>query len=173
MRTEKILQYTIAAVFSAALAVGAAFADHEHRDEKGNYIPHLVENQLYKQECSACHFLYLPGLLPSRSWEAVINGSDKHFGEDLALDEKAQAEILGFLKANSAEKTRTEWSYKIMKSLGAATPARITDVPWIIKEHKRVKPDVYSRTAIGTKSNCAACHPKGTQGDFETVKIPK
>ena len=176
MKTNRIHKALLAAFLGTVLAAGtSAYADgddskHSHEDSSVGYI--AVENQAYTQECSACHYLYLPGLLPARSWEALIKGSDKHFGENLALDDKASAEILGFLKSNSAEKTNTEWSIKIMKSVGSSTPERIMDVPWIIKEHREVK-NAFKRPSVESASNCGACHTRGHEGDFETVKVPK
>lgn len=132
------------------------------------------ENAVYKQECSSCHFLYLPGLLPARSWQKVMNETDKHFGENLALDEKTRADIQSFLTANSAEKANTEWAGKILSSSGSGTPARITEVPYIVKEHRKIKEEVFKRKSIGSRSNCGACHQQGTQGIFEedAVSIP-
>jgi len=176
MKTNRIRKTMIAVVLGFALVAGTnAYADgddstHDHGNHHASY--NAVENHAYTQECSACHYLYLPGLLPARSWEALIKGSDKHFGENLALDEKTSAEILGFLKSNSAEKTNTEWSMKIMKSVGSSTPERIMDVPWIIKEHRKVK-NAFKRPSVGSASNRGACHTRGHEGDFDTVKVPK
>lgn len=66
----------------------------EGRRERGGAS--FPENTLYRQECSSCHFLYHPGLLPLHSWETVIRNSDKHFGENLGLDEKTKNELLAY-----------------------------------------------------------------------------
>lgn len=133
------------------------------------------ESPFYKKECSSCHFLYQPGLLPARSWSMLINISDKHFGEDLALDDKTKGDLLGYLAANSAEKSDVEWSIKIMRSVGKSTPERITGIPYIKSKHRKIRPEVFKRPAIKSFSNCGACHTKGAEGNFEekTVVIPK
>lgn len=174
MKRNIILVPAIAMVLSTCFFT-AAMADHEggERREKSKAVQLAPENPAYKQECSSCHFLYLPGLLPARSWEALVKDSADHFGENLALDEKTSKELLSYLTANSAEKTDARWAKKIVSSLGSTTPKRIMEVPWIIKEHRGVEPEVFSRPSIGTKSNCAVCHPKGADGDFERVRIPK
>ncbi len=145
---------------------------HSDRNGSSNGVP---DNALYKQECVSCHFLYLPGLLPERSWERLMNSTDKHFGENLALDASAVSEIKVFLKANSSEKTGTEWGRKITKSAGASTPERITGIEWIKKEHRKITPEIFNRASIGSFSNCGACHQGGAKGDFEedSVRIPK
>jgi len=135
----------------------------------------VVENDAYKSECSSCHFLYPPEFLPKRSWEALMKGSDKHFGENLALDDKTNKEILSYLSENSAERGSSEWAGKILKSIGSATPLKITETPYILKEHRKIKPDVFKRKSIGSFSNCGACHTGAVQGDFEenSISIPK
>lgn len=147
--------------------------ENHHPDRRGssNAVP---ENALYRQECASCHFLYLPGLLPERSWEKVMNSTDKHFGENLALDATAVTEIKAFLQANSSEKTNTEWGRKITQSAGSSTPERITEIVWIKKEHRKIRPEIFKRASIGSFSNCGACHQGGAKGDFEedSVRIP-
>ncbi len=187
MKIKKLILPLLTAgmLLSGLVIGGVGFADddddergerherHEKHERGGRYA--VVENAVYKQECSSCHFLYLSGLLPAKSWEAMMQGTDKHFGENLGLDEKSKNEILSFLTANSAEKTNTKWANKIVRSSGSTAPTKITEVPWIAKEHRRIKPEVFKRASIGSRSNCGACHPNAGQGDFEedSVSIPK
>lgn len=148
---------------------------HERHDSRRGSVSLAAENPVYKQECSSCHFLYLPGLLPARSWVRIMDNSDKHFGDNLALDEQTKKEILAYLTANSSEKTNTEWGQKITKSAANTTPERITDVPWIQKEHRKLDRNVFKRPSIGSFSNCGACHKTAAEGDFEedNVSVPK
>lgn len=144
------------------------------QSEKSAYQYAAPQNAEYTQECSSCHFLYQPGFLPARSWIAIVDGSDKHFGEDLAIVDADRKKVIDFLTANSAERSDFRWSAKILKQVGSETPERITELAYIKKEHRKIKPDVFKRPSIGTHSNCGACHPKGAQGDFEedSVVIP-
>ncbi len=147
----------------------------ERREGRERGFP-AVDNAAYVKECSSCHFLYQPGLLPERSWEALMKNTGKHFGEDLALDEKTVAEIAGYLAANSAERSRTEWSGKILDSLKKTeAPLRITEAPYIVRKHREVRAEVFKRPSVKSFSNCGACHTKGADGNFEEdyVKIPK
>ena len=181
MKTTKRILIMLAAglmtIGLIAVSPVSADDDDEHRvgsGKGGGYQYTAAQSAAYTRECASCHFLYIPGFLPERSWVAIINGSDKHFGEDLALDEAAKKEVLDFLIANSAERSDFRWSAKILKRLGSETPERITDLAYIKKEHRKIKSDVFKRPSIGTHSNCGACHPKGAQGDFEedSVVIP-
>ena len=146
-----------------------------HKESRSSKVVKSAENALYKQECSSCHHLYQSWLLPARSWQAVIDESDKHFGDNLALDDATRKELLGYLKANSSEKTSSRWAQRITSSSEGMTPKRIMDVPWIKKEHREVGAGVFKRAAIGSASNCAACHTKGAEGNYDEdfIKIPK
>lgn len=135
----------------------------------------VSKDSVYSQECGSCHFLYFPGLLPESSWVKLMSQTD-HFGEELGLEPALQTEILDYLKANSADKNRSnEWSSKIVRSLGVLTPVRITEVPYITRKHGKIRRDIFERESVGTLSNCGACHKTGAQGDFEedNVKIPR
>ncbi|MBI3599610.1 MAG: hypothetical protein HY097_03085, partial [Nitrospinae bacterium] len=139
-----VKQILIAGILTLSLAVNASvFADEDEEGErherhekhekggrhKGAGRVAIAENAIYKSECSSCHFLYPPEFLPKRSWEALMKGSDRHFGENLALDEKTGKEILSYLSESPAERGSSEWAGKILKSIGSATPLRITEVP--------------------------------------------
>lgn len=163
------------------------YEEHDDDDDdhgswrRGSSAFALPENEVYTEECSACHFQYQPWLLPARSWEKLMEGSGDHFGDDLALDESTRAEILRYLVDNSAENTavRNEWTGargKIMRSLNGAAPTSIRDVPYIRHEHRKLqRKGVFDRPSVGTFSNCGACHRTGAEGDYEedNIRIPR
>jgi mono/diheme cytochrome c family protein len=171
----------LAALLIAAISIVPVFAndddddddDGEHGGGRAAYV--VKANPLYTQECSSCHFLFPPGLLTAPSWEAVMRGQADHFGDNLALDQQSVSGILAFLKANSAERTNTEWGRKIANSSGTTAYLKITEIPWIMKEHRKIKAEVFKRPSIGSRSNCVACHRNAVRGDFDedTVNIPK
>jgi hypothetical protein len=134
-----------------------------------------VNNPVYKEECSACHFLYLPGLLPSDSWKKIMDSAYDHFGEDLFLEEGTLREIKNYLLASSAEKIRSKRSMKILRSLGSKSPLKITNIPYIKRKHREISASVFKRETVGSLSNCDACHTTASQGDFEedNVRIPR
>ncbi|MBI5888269.1 MAG: diheme cytochrome c [Deltaproteobacteria bacterium] len=165
-------------------AVKRRSGDHEEEGERHDIIraqqnkdknrAPFPESALYKQECSSCHFLYHPGLLPLRSWEAVIQNSDKHFGENLSLEDKIKDDLLSYFYEHSAEKTDSKWARRILSWSAPSVPARITEQPFIIREHRKIQKSVFKRPSINSFSNCGACHPKGAEGDFDedSVEIP-
>ena len=165
------------------------YREHEHGEfEHGDYAGENIEynerhkgllkpvaNQAYQDQCGACHMAYLPELLPSASWIKIMTSLDNHFGEEVLIDDASKKEISDYLQSDAAEKTRAKQAYKIMQSLGGLVPDRITDIPYIRKKHMSIPADFLTNQAIGSISNCIACHPTADKGVFddEHVKIPR
>ncbi|WP_227753489.1 MULTISPECIES: diheme cytochrome c [Ramlibacter] len=116
----------------------------------------------YVQECAACHVAYPPGMLPAASWERLMKTLPQHFGNDASLDAATQRDLSRWLQANAG---------------GGAPPPqdRITRSAWFVREHNEIPAAVWQRPAIRQASNCAACHTRADQGDFNehTVRIPR
>jgi len=126
-----------------------------------------VDNAAYAKECGSCHFTYLPGMLPARSWKAVMASKD-HFGESLSLDAGTRDEIERYLVANAADKTDYRGSEIMLYSLDdSSTPTRITHLPLFRQRHVVVRKLM---GAPGSKvkgfANCDACHENASTGSF-------
>ena len=134
-----------------------------------------ASNPVYTDTCASCHFAYPPALLPARSWEKLLAALPDHFGETVELDAKERAEISAYLQANAAEHSQAGRAQRILRSVGNATPQRITEIPYIRGKHDEVSAAVLKRKAIGSLSNCNACHQHAAQGVFEEhdVRIPR
>ena len=174
-------------LFLMVLSVTASNADdngktHRHRERRhgGNnqyeekFLP-PVNNTVYADHCGACHFAYQPGLLPSESWRKIIDDSEDHFGETLDIDADAGKEISVYLTSNSADRSSSKLSKKIMRCLDGQTPLRITDIPYIRKEHHEIGQSVVDRPSVASLSNCIACHRSADRGvyDDDQVSIPE
>jgi mono/diheme cytochrome c family protein len=119
--------------------------------------------QAYRQECAGCHVAYPPRLLPAQSWERILSNLSHHFGTDASLDEPQVRAIGAWLVRESA-------------GARAAPPEdRITRSAWFLHEHDEVPAATWKRASIRSPSNCAACHTRADQGDFNehTVRIPR
>ena len=149
------------------------FRNESEHYEKEYLTP--VNNQIYIDECGACHFAYQPELLPSGSWDKILAGIEDHFGETVDIDKESKKTITDFLKTNSAEHSREKRAVKIMRSLGSNTPMRIAEIPYIQAKHRKINQDVFQRESIGSLSNCSACHVTAEKGIYEDddVKIPQ
>lgn len=137
-----------------------------------------VKNKTYEDECGACHFPYQPGLLPSASWEKILDAKQlsNHYGDDAELDEDTRLKILTYLKQNSAEKSWYKRSRKIMASLDEGqVPMRITQTPYIKEKHSEIPEKmIKGNKDVGSLSNCNKCHREAAKGiyDDDTVYIP-
>lgn len=122
----------------------------------------------YQQECGACHMAYPPGLLPAVSWQRLMGSLGQHYGTDASLDEASVREIGAWLRVNGG-------TYKRVSE--APPQDRITKSAWFLRKHneREVPPAVWTRAAVGSASNCAACHSQAAQGSFSErdIRIPR
>lgn len=144
--------------------------------EGGDKQMPTVANAKWKAECSGCHMLYHPGLLPERSWNKMMFGLDKHFGENASLDAATRDEISRFLALNSADKQDNRRSNRLNQSIPAsATPLRISETRYFTSKHDEVSATTFKRKGIGSATNCVACHQAAEKGDFSEsqIRIPR
>ncbi|MBB5510455.1 diheme cytochrome c [Paraburkholderia atlantica] len=112
----------------------------------------------YRQECATCHIAYPPGMLPPASWQRILGNLSHHFGSDASLDADSVHQISTWLTAHSSGNADAR----------AAPPEdRITRSTWFQHEHAEVPPSVWKRPAVKSASNCAACHTRADQGNFD------
>lgn len=132
-----------------------------------------INNAVYKEECSSCHFAYQPGLLPQRSWQRLMKGLDEHFGDNAELDEAVHSEISHYLEANAADRSRTGRSPGIARSIPRGqAPLRISKTDYFRRKHHEI-PDrlVIGNPKVGSYSNCNACHSKADAGSFDEHQV--
>ncbi|SOE87601.1 Dihaem cytochrome c [Burkholderia sp. YR290] len=144
----------------AALAASIAAAKSEETPRQVNLLPR------YRQECAACHIAYPPGMLPAASWQRILGNLQHHFGTDASLDAESVRQISTWLAANSTADATAH----------AAPPEdRITRSAWFRREHAEVPAAVWKRPMIKSASNCAACHTRAEQGNFNEhfIRIPQ
>jgi len=136
----------------------------------------LADNKLWRDECGACHAVFYPALLPTRSWQKIMTEQDKHFGSDLGFDAVTTEAILKFMVDNAAEKHVVEAAFKIEQSIPAGvTPLRVTETPYWLNKHREIAASDWANPLVQSKSNCAACHADADDGTFEdgAMHIPK
>ena len=151
---------------------GSQKVDDDHDSDE--YLK-PVTNQTYREACGECHLAYQPELMPSGSWQKILNQLDDHFGEEIEVDPDTKKTISEYLKTNSAENSLSKRSKKTMRSLGNQVPMRISDIPYICEKHHELDPAIFKRKSIGSMANCTACHITAEKGiyDDDDVKIPK
>lgn len=132
-----------------------------------------VRNEDYQAECGACHMAYPPGLLPARSWEAVMNGLDDHFGDNAELMPPLRKELLQYMVDNAADQAPTRRSRAFAGSIAEdAAPLRISETPYFRHEHDELSPRMVSgNDQVRSFSNCTACHRSADKGVFDEHEI--
>ena len=123
------------------LVTGAVEAAHGYYDpssyENGGFAP--AADAKYQSECGSCHFAYLPGLLPARSWEALLNKRDEHFGETLSVDPETLRHIRDYLTANAGDRSDFTGPKQFFHRMtDDSTPVRITSLRMFKHYHSSV-----------------------------------
>lgn len=133
-------------------------------DVSGQPSDTVSGEQAFNAECSACHMAYPPGLLPARSWQAIVGNLADHFGEDASLDAETTRKVGEYLVANAAESTgQGRW---VLRGLADdQVPLRITDMQWWKRAHYEVRPSAFTSPEVVSRSNCLACHRSGASGE--------
>lgn len=139
-------------LLALGLACGNGHAG-DHERSRGLPLPGP-----YVQECAACHVAYAPGMLPAASWRRLMDGLDKHYGTDAALDPKDLQLISRWLQGN-ADTRRT--------SAAPVPEDRITRTAWFERKHRHIEPATWRLASVRSPSNCMACHTGADKGQYD------
>jgi cytochrome b len=134
-------------------------------------IDYEVEHKSFAIECSSCHTLYPPFLLPKSAWYSMMDNLDNHFGDDASLDMVETLSIKEYLAKHSAENSTRKASVRILKSYKGELA--ITKNSYWERKHKKIKDETFAQESIKRKSNCKACHQDIESGIIGEAKIPK
>jgi len=152
------------------LFISTLFADW-HGYKKPGVNP--VKNQLYINECGACHFPYQPGLLPNNSWKKMMSNLENHFGVDATLLDEDFDKISKYLDENSAEKALNfKRSKKIVRSMkNDGTIIAISKTPYFIRKHDEIPKRLIEQKEVKGLFNCKACHTTAQKGIYSERDI--
>ena len=134
---------------------------------------------VYAHECGECHLAYQPGLLPARSWDALLTAGAlrEHFGTSAELDAATLREVRDYALAYAADRSYRKRSRKIAAATTTGpTPLRITQLDSIAWTHRQIPAArITGNPAVKSLSQCDACHTQALDGvyDNDTVSIPQ
>lgn len=142
------------------------------------YQPTGQGQEIYQEECSACHLAYPAPLQTKDKWLKIMSSLDDHFGDNAELTAETQKTITDYLIANAAD-TNGE-SSKLSKFARRSRDngsLRITDLEGFKRKHDEIDKMrmVVNNPDVGSFSQCSACHGDNAQKgifDEDTVKIP-
>ncbi len=130
----------------------------------------------FQFECSDCHNLIPPHLLPKESWIKLMNEQSDHYDEDLELEKNLVDSIEKYLVENSAENSTREASFKILNEIKDSKKFTISDTNYWKDTHKNIPKEVFKSDEVENKSNCVACHKyfeEGILSDSNIIYPPK
>jgi nitrate reductase cytochrome c-type subunit len=182
-------KWKIAALLAVTLLTGSVYASAAEYSLDNDFLSWLfdfqrtkgvkpVSDKQYQEECGACHFAYQPGLLPAKSWEALLNEKAlrNHFGANAELDKDALKDIRDYAIRNSAGNSWYKQSRKIaVATENGPTPLRITDLHYISRKHHEIPEKmILGNKDVKSLSFCDKCHTQAAKGvyDADTVNIP-
>ncbi len=158
---------TITSLTVGAIAAITIAASGSVTAEGSNFGP--IKDATVLKECGACHMSFPAGLLPARSWTAIMAGLKDHFGENAELDAETARRIGDYLAANAADNRGTRSNVQ-RGPQQITTALRITELPWWLQKHEkkgRVAPATLKRRGAKLKSDCVACHVDAARGLFD------
>ncbi len=131
----------------------------------------------FAEECSACHILYHPSLLPAADWDRLMAGLDDHYGEDASLDAGATKRIRDWLVANAAETadTRPAHLFTLPTHADGALGSIAATAAWHNLHDDALESGAFEVKSVRSRANCEACHKDAETGFFSpfNVNIPK
>lgn len=127
-------------------------------------IDYKSKHKDFHFECSDCHNLIPPELLPKDSWIELMSKQDNHYDEDLELDKSLVTSITKFLVLNSSENSTREASFKLTQELKNSKKYTITDTTYWKTTHKDIPKNIFKSDDVESKSNCVACHENFEEG---------
>lgn len=141
---------------------------------KVEHRPPVTAGTIYAENCSDCHGVYSPTLLPAESWTKLMATLSDHFGEDASLDPEATAQIEAYLVSKSAGSVETKPS-AVFEQVSASDPTRITASPFWVKTHRHIAEAAFNSKPVYSKGNCFACHRDAESGWFYpgNVEVPE
>ncbi|MBL6958771.1 MAG: cytochrome b/b6 domain-containing protein [Rhodospirillales bacterium] len=161
------------AVFAvAALLIGSAFTVLAGLPATG--LTTAAAHPAFEAECSDCHQLYHPSLLPAASWRDMMASLDQHFGEDASLDDGDRTSITGHLVKHAAGHWDSKAAHKF-RTISEQEPWQISATPGWKRIHKEIPEADFKRPKVKSKSNCLGCHSDAASGRFhnQNIRLPK
>jgi cytochrome b len=170
----------VAAVVISVLLLGGSFYGLQRmslRPPTALPIDPARFDPVFADECSACHMLYHPSLLPAADWKTLMAGLDDHYGEDASLDADTARQIRDWLMANAAETadTRPAHLFTLPRHADGTLGSVAATAAWHSLHDDALESGAFDVKSVRSRANCKACHSDAETGFFSpfNVNIPK
>lgn len=113
-----------------------------------------ISQDIYLRNCSSCHIPLPAQILPTESWQRILNNSQNHYGVALPTSVKVSAKFIWiYLK-----------SYSRPSVIGETVPTYISNSRYLKALHPNVQLPKPSN-----HNSCQSCHPFAQKLDYFTV----
>ncbi|MDV7145826.1 cytochrome b/b6 domain-containing protein [Tropicimonas sp. TH_r6] len=162
--------YPRLALLVIAILAGAIAVSLRQNTHAPAFAPVVELDEIFAEECTACHLAYHPSLLSAVEWREIMGGLDEHFGEDASLDSETNARITEWLISHDASTAQTRPAHQFAGAREDPTGS-ITETRAWADLHESLSERTFFRAPIYSKSNCSACHADAETGWFSPFQI--
>ena len=142
----------LAIAIAICMIFGSTIAETLDNSLAQNSNPNLeLSKQVYIENCSSCHIPIPAEVLPTTSWEQILNNPQNHYGQVLTPTNRITTHLIwNYLRENS----------RLLLS-GEATPQYVTNSRYF----KALHPQVDLPTPASNQT-CISCHPQAKQLNY-------
>lgn len=160
----------LALAFGTVLAGGGVWIFAGMAAHPAAGVPVAPLDASYVEECGACHSAPHPSLLPAAAWRGLFANLGDHFGEDASLSKATAKALEAYVTANAAENYDT-LAANAFRRTDPAEPYRITANGYWVWRHRGIADAVFRSRAVGSHTNCDACHADAETGRFDPRRV--
>lgn len=125
-------------------------------------------DEIYVEECGACHLAYAPGLLPAKSWLGIMENLEDHFEDNAELDDETSEYLVNYLEGSALKVGEPSKMSKLLRNMSDQPPLRITELTGFVQAHESVYEELAPmKLPVGFLSPCADCHRQADQALFD------
>lgn len=140
-----------------ALATNAQDASQTASNAIGTVDPvpqrYQLGQELYLENCASCHIALPPAVLPTQSWQRILQDS-QHYGVQIKpLVDPPRLLVWNYIRNSSRPLNKEE-----------ETPYRVNESRYFKAMHPKVK--LPSPAGV---SSCVSCHPSASEYNFRRL----
>ncbi len=149
---EKWILLTLIAIFWL-LTTQVSLANPDYYAQAGSNQQNISQD-IYLRNCSSCHIPLPAQILPTESWQKILNSSQNHYGVALPTSVKVSANFIWiYLKNNSRPSV-----------VGETLPKYVSNSRYLKALHPNVQ-----LPKPANHNSCQSCHPLAQQLDYFNV----
>ena len=152
-----LLLWSLAMGWILALATNAQDASQTASNAIGTVDPvpqrYQLGQELYLENCASCHIALPPAVLPTQSWQRILQDS-QHYGVQIKpLVDPPRLLVWNYIRNSSRPLNKEE-----------ETPYRVNESRYFKAMHPKVK--LPSPAGV---SSCVSCHPSASEYNFRRL----